>query len=163
MNITPVELVLKVAKATVGAGESPARTNRGPFVARCLKATGLPEGHPWCAAFTTMVGVEALGDAWPVVKSASVQQQCEWAAKKGVRLIATKAKAEPGDLFALWYGKPHHRWAHIGFVVSVAKDGKTIETVEGNTSGAGEREGWMVAEKTRILTSKDRLIRWSNL
>jgi hypothetical protein len=109
-----------------------------------------------------MVGVTALGEQWPVLKSASVQQQCEWAAKENVRLVATKVPAEHGDLFALWYPKLN-RWAHIGFVVNVAKDGKTIETIEGNTSGAGERDGWMVARKTRVLTSKDRLIRWRNL
>lgn len=109
-----------------------------------------------------MVGVSALGEGWKVLRSASVQQQCEWAAKKGVRLVATKIKAEPGDLFALWYPKLN-RWAHIGFVVSVAKDGRTIETIEGNTSGAGERDGWMVARKTRVLTAKDRLIRWRDL
>ena len=157
-----VALVIKVALATEGAGESPPRSNKGPFVARCLKTTGLPEGHPWCAAWTTMVGVTALGEQWPVLKSASVQQQCEWAAKENVRLVATKVPAEHGDLFALWYPKLN-RWAHIGFVVNVAKDGKTIETIEGNTSGAGERDGWMVARKTRVLTSKDRLIRWRNL
>jgi hypothetical protein len=160
MNITPVDLVLRVASATVGACESPPNTNRGPFVARCLKTTGLGEGHPWCAAWTTMVGIAALGDAWPVLKSASVQQQAEWAQTKGVRLMATKTPALPGDLFCLWYPKLG-RWAHIGLVKSVAKDGKTIGTVEGNTSGSGSREGWLVAEKTRVLTSKDRLIRWS--
>lgn len=109
-----------------------------------------------------MIGVTALGDAWPVLKSASVAQQCEWAAKQNVRLVATKTPALPGDLFALWYPKLG-RWAHIGFVVRVAKDGKTVETLEGNTSGAGERDGWMVARKTRVLTSKDRLIRWRTL
>lgn len=160
--MSPVEFVLRVAEATVGAGESPPRSNRGPFVAECLKTTGLGEGYPWCAAYTTRVGLAALQQKWPVIRSASVQQQCEWAAKQNVRLIATKVKAEPGDLFALWDQKLR-RWAHIGFVVDVAKDGKTVQTIEGNTSGAGEREGWMVARKTRVLTSKDRLIRWRNL
>ena len=162
ITIAPIELVLRVAAATVGAGESPPNTNRGPFVAACLAATGLPEGHPWCAAWATHIGVMALGGAWPVLKSASVQQQCEWAAKRQVRLVATKAKAERGDLFALWYPKLN-RWAHIGLVEAVAKDGKTVETIEGNTSGSGSREGWLVARKTRTLGPRDRLIRWAPL
>lgn len=162
MNITPIDLVLRVAAATVGASESPPNTNKGPFVARCLKTTGLPEGHPWCAAWTTMVGIAALGDAWPVLKSASVQQQAEWAAKHKVRLVATKTPAKAGDLFCLYYPSLK-RWAHIGFVLSAARDGKTIRTLEANTSGAGEREGWLVAEKTRVLTGRDRLIRWAGL
>ena len=159
ITLSPVDLVLRVARATVGASEVPANTNRGPFVDRVLKVTGTPSGNPWCAAFTTMIGVEALGDAWPVRKSASVQQQCDWAAKAKCRLVATKTPAMPGDLFALYYASLK-RYAHIGFVVSVAADGKTVETVEGNTSGAGEREGWCVWSKTRVLTPKDRLIRW---
>ena len=39
----------------------------------------------------------------------------------------------------------------------------SIVTYEGNTSGAGEREGWMVASKTRTLGRRDRLIRWVEL
>ena len=159
IQITPVDLVLKVAAASLGACESPPNSNAGPYVERVLARTGHKAGAPWCAAWTTDVGVIALGDAWPVVRSASVQQQCEWAAKVGCRKIATKTPAKPGDLFALWYPKMG-RWAHIGFVVSVAKDGKTVQTLEGNTSGTGSREGWLVASKTRVLTSKDRLIRW---
>lgn len=162
VTLSPVDLVLRVASATIGAGESPPNTNRGPFVAACLKTTGLPEGHPWCAAYTTRVGLAALGEAWPVLKSASVQQQAEWAAKQGVRLQATKTPALPGDLFCLYY-PALKRFAHIGFVVSVAEDGKTVKTAEGNTSGSGSREGWMVAEKTRVLTPRDRLIRWAPL
>lgn len=160
--MTAVELVLKIASATEGAGESPANSNRGPFVERCLKLTGLGPGYPWCAAFTTMIGVTALGERWPVLKSASVQQQAEWAEKAGCRLVAGKAPAQPGDLFCLWYPKLG-RWAHVGFVVSVGADGKTIETIEGNTSGSGSREGWMVARKRRVLTAKDRLIRWTEV
>ena len=159
ISLSPVDLVLKVAAATVGACESPPNTNAGPYVKRVLASTGLPEGHPWCAAWTTDVGVIALGAAWPVLKSASVQQQCEWAAKAQCRYVATKTPAKPGDLFCLWYPKLN-RWAHIGLVVSVAKDGKTCETLEGNTSGNGSREGWMVARKTRVLGPRDRLIRW---
>lgn len=160
VTLDVVDLVLRVASATVGASEVPPETNRGPYVARVLGTTGLPEGHPWCAAWVSDVGVSALGEVWPVRRSASVQQVCEWAVAKNCRYVATKSKAQPGDLFALWYPKLN-RWAHIGLVVSVAKDGKTIQTIEGNTSGAGEREGWMVARKTRVLTSKDRLIRWT--
>lgn len=162
VTLSPVELVLRVARATLGAGESPPNTNRGPFVAACLKTTGLPEGHPWCAAFTTHIGLSALGAAWPVLKSASVQQQAEWAAKQKCRLVAAKTPAQPGDLFCLWYPSLK-RYAHIGFVGDVAADGKTVTTVEGNTSGSGSREGWLVASKTRVLTEKDRLIRWAPL
>lgn len=160
LSLSPVELVLRVASATVGACESPPNTNAGPYVKRVLARTGLPEGHPWCAAWVTDVGLCAFGDAWPVRRTASVQQMAEWAAKATCRYVATKTPAKPGDLFCLWYPKLN-RWAHVGLVVSVAKDGKTCTTIEGNTSGSGSREGWLVAEKTRVLGPRDRLIRWT--
>jgi hypothetical protein len=159
LSLTPVDLVLRVAAATVGASEVPPNTNAGPYVKRVLGRTGLPEGHPWCAAWVTDIGLCALGDAWPVKRTASVQQMAEWAAGANCRLMATKTPAKPGDLFCLWYPKLG-RWAHVGIVRSVAKDGKTITTVEANTSGNGSREGWLVAEKTRVLGPRDRLIRW---
>jgi hypothetical protein len=159
MTFTPIDVVLRVAQATLGASEVPANTNAGPFVARCLQTTGLPVGHPWCAAWTTMIGTTALGAEWPVLASASVQQQVDWAAKRQVRRVATETPAQPGDLFALYY-PALKRWAHIGFVWTVAADGTTVTTLEGNTSGTGSREGWLVASKTRTLTKQDRLIRW---
>jgi hypothetical protein len=162
VTLSPVELVLRVARATLGAGESPPNSNRGPFVAECLKTTGLGEGHPWCAAFTTRVGLAALGEAWPVLKSASVQQQADWAQRRKCRLVATRTPARPGDLFVLHY-PALKRFAHIGFVGAVAADGRTITTVEGNTSGSGSREGWLVAQKTRVLGPQDRLIRWADV
>ena len=157
-----MELVLRVARATVGACEQPPNSNAGPFVERVLRTTGNKAGDPWCAAWVTMIGVTALGEAWPVKKTASVQQMAEWAEKARCRFVAAKSPAQVGDLFCLYYPKLK-RWAHVGIVTAVEKDGKTIKTVEGNTSGSGSREGWLVAEKTRTLTEADRLIRWVNL
>ena len=82
----------------------------------------------------------------------------EWAEAKGVRYVA---KPQMGDLFALYF-PTLNRYAHVGIVASVNPDG-SILTYEGNTSGAGEREGWMVASKTRKLGRRDRLIRWVEL
>ncbi|UOF79577.1 chap domain [Caudoviricetes sp.] len=106
-----------------------------------------------------MIGVTALGDAWPVKKTASVQQMCEWAEQARCRYVAAKSPAQVGDLFCLYYPKLK-RWAHVGIITAVEANGKTVRTIEGNTSGSGSREGWLVAEKTRTLTEADRLIRW---
>lgn len=162
MQISPIDLLLKVSAASVGACESPPNSNAGPYVERVLARTKTPKGSPWCAAQVTDWGVIAFGDAWPVKRSASVQEIAQWAADAKCRYVATKTPAEPGDLFCLWYPSLK-RYAHIGVVVSVEADGKTIGTVEGNTSGSGSREGWLVAEKTRVLTDKDRLVRWVNV
>lgn len=157
MTITPADAItifLKVAAATEGACEVGA--NAGPYVERVLKRTGNRKGDPWCAAQVTDWGVIALGEQWPVKRSASVQQIAEWAQAKGVRYAVTMAR--PGDLFIIWFASLR-RFAHIGVVTGV-KDGK-VETIEGNTNAAGGREGWLVARKTRTLSSADRILRWT--
>jgi len=159
IQIAPVDLLLRVARATVGASESPPNTNAGPYVERVLRGTGHGKGAPWCAAWVTDVGVHALGDQWPVRKTASVQQMADWARDQRCRYVATKTPAVVGDLFALWFPSLK-RFAHVGIVTEVSTDGKTVKTIEGNTNADGGREGWMVAAKVRTLTDKDRLIRW---
>jgi hypothetical protein len=152
--ISEVDMVIRVASATLGASEVPAKSNRGPYVERVLAGTHTPAGKPWCAAWVTDVGTSALGQTWPVPRTASVQAMAEWAESKGVRYVS---KPKIGDLFCLWFPELN-RYAHVGLVTGLV--GGKIVTVEGNTSGAGERDGWLVASKTRTLGKMDRLIRW---
>jgi hypothetical protein len=159
MTISPVELVLRVARATVGACESPPSSNAGPFVERVLKVTGNKAGDPWCAAYVAHIGTTALGrSGWPVLKSAGCQALYEWAEKRGA--IATVPS--PGDVFLLWYPSLN-RYAHTGFVTTVGGAGQPCGTIEGNTSGGGSREGWLVAERTRSFGPRDRFIQWAGL
>lgn len=159
ITLAPIDLLLKVSAASVGACESPPNSNAGPYVERVLARTQTPKGKPWCAAQVTDWGVIAFGDAWPVKRSASVQEIAQWAADTKCRYVARKTPAEVGDLYCLWYPKLK-RYAHIGIVIAVEDDGYTIVGRDGNTAGNGSREGWLVAEKTRVLTDKDRLVRW---
>jgi hypothetical protein len=64
-------------------------------------------------------------------------------------------------VFLLWYPKLN-RFAHTGFCVADLGDGTWL-THDGNTSGAGSREGWMKAEQKRRFKPEDRFIRWINL
>jgi len=167
ITLTCVELLLRVSQAAVGTGEQPPNSNRGPYVKRVLARTGLSEGHPWCAAAVTDWGVCAFGDAWPVVRSASVVQMADWAQQANCRYIPSEGGAgvpQVGDLYVLHY-PTLKRFAHVGLVISV--DGLRIGVRDGNTSDphdtdpARQREGWGVFEKTRTLTSADRLLRWT--
>lgn len=166
LTLSPIDLVLRVSQASVGAGEQPPNTNRGPYVRRVLKRCGLPEGHPWCAAVVTDWGLLSLDDAWPIPRTASVQQMAEWAKEAKCRYIPSKrgiGLPQVGDLHALWYPKKD-RFAHVGLVIGV--DGMRVRVRDGNTSDAEnadpelQREGWGVFEKWRTLTPDDRLIRW---
>lgn len=159
ITLTPVDLLLRVAGATVGASEVPPNTNAGPYVARVLAGTHTAVGNPWCAAWVTDVGDHALGDAWPIPRTASVQHMAEWAKTQGCRYLALSPHV--GDVFVLWF-PALKRFAHTGIVTGVTGTGE-VTTVEGNTSGAGSREGWVVAARTRRLGKQDRLIRWTEV
>lgn len=156
MLLSPADLLIRVAGASVGASEVPANSNAGPFVERCLRITGLGKGHPWCAAVVAMWGLEAFGAKWALPKTASCYQLGEYARVKEA-LDPTPAV---GDVFLLHYPSLN-RFAHTGIVVGVSAG--TIETIEGNTNDGGSREGWLVARKRRTPGERDRFIRWTTL
>src|SRR5690242_16523378 len=143
MQISVVDLVLRNAAGRVGASEVPANTNSGPYVERVLKRVGLKKGQPWCAAEIADVGAMALEKAWPLPLTGGCQELHDWAVKQGVLVD----KPERGDVFLVWHPELG-RFAHTGFIVDVLADG-SCSTHEGNTSGNGSREGWIVAERTR--------------
>lgn len=157
MKITPVELLLKVSAASVGSSEVPANTNAGPFVERVLQTVGLSKGQPWCAAQVYDWGWLTMGTRWPLPKTGGCAVLGDFGEKKKV-LYPTP---EVGDVFLIWFAKLG-RFAHTGIVRTV-EDGMRCGTREGNTSGGGSREGWLVADRVRTFNEKDRFIRWRAL
>lgn len=145
-----IQWVLAAARALLFVREEPINSNAGQAVEAFLRTTGLPKGHPWCAAFVTHVGLAALGEKWPLPRTASCAQLGEFAKKRAI----LREKPEVGDVFLLWYPSLN-RFAHTGFVTGAAG-----ETIEGNTSGGGLRDGWGVFERKRAWGPKDRFIRW---
>ena len=73
-------------------------------------------------------------------------------------MLLPPSEARSGDIFLVWFPSLK-RFGHTGLVLSRNPDG-SLETREGNTSGAGSREGWMVADRTRTLGKFDRVVRW---
>jgi surface antigen len=65
---------------------------------------------------------------------------------------------QEGDLMVLYY-PTLKRYGHIGFVLKVLPDNR-VETIEGNTSGAGSRDGWGCFAQNRAVTSHMRFLRW---
>lgn len=159
ITLEAVDLVLRVAKSRVGACEVPANSNAGPFVERVLKNVGLGKGYPWCAADVFDIGTIALDDRWPLPKTASCAALGEFATAHNILV----EKPQRGDVFLLWEKVGGvWRFAHTGFVELVHADG-ACDTSEGNTNGAGSRDGWLHWEKTRYFAAKDRFVRWTNL
>lgn len=157
MNLSAIELVIRVSRATVGASEVPPASNAGPYVERVQKLTGIPKGSPWCAAQVRNVGYSALGPLWPIPAIGGCQYLHDWAKAKGV----VYESPQVGDIFVVWHPELK-RFGHTGLVVDqVTVDGWLCS--EGNTSGGGSREGWLVAERRRFFHPEDRFIRWIEL
>lgn len=149
----PIDVVLKEAAEYMGVEETPKLSNRGIEIDYWLKETGVGVGNPWCAAFVSMIGRQALGVGWPVINHAYVQTIVNWGKKYSYD------KPERGDLFALYFPSLN-RYAHIGFVSEVLPNGK-FKTIEGNSNNTGSRDGFKVAENTRQVLSNTKFIRWA--
>jgi hypothetical protein len=128
---------IEIAKAEIGYVEVPDnKTKYGAFT----KADGLP----WCGSFCNWVLAQAGVKVHSVVSTAV-------GAHKFKEIGRWHETPVPGDLAFMDF--PHDgvdRISHIGIVVRV--DGKTITTIEGNTSGTGDqRNGGMVMVKQRTI------------
>jgi hypothetical protein len=118
--------------------------NRGPWVERFLKATGLGAGFPWCAA-TIAWCCDTLGIERPKSGAAAVRIWVSWAKKTG-RIIPI-SEAKRGDLLFLLN---RNLTGHIGVCQGV--DGDQINSIEGNTSSGqrgSQRDGDGLYRRTR--------------
>lgn len=128
---------IEIAKAEIGYVETPDNiTKYGEFT----KANGLP----WCGSFCNWVLAQAGVKIHSVVSTAV-------GAHKFKEIARWSEIPAIGDLAFMDF--PHDgvdRISHIGIVVAI--DGKTVTTIEGNTSGSGDqRNGGMVMVKQRTI------------
>ena len=128
---------IEIAKGEIGYVETPDNiTKFGEFT----KANGLP----WCGSFCNWVLAHAGVKVHSVVSTAVGAHKF----KEIGRWFDVPAL---GDFAFMDF--PHDdvdRISHIGIVVAI--DGKTVITIEGNTSGSGDqRNGGMVMVKQRTI------------
>lgn len=117
--------------------------NSGPEVDCYLRSVGINQPAPWCAAFVSynlqQFHVTHPKSAWSP----------DYAKEKDVIWTNKNVIAQPktGDVVTFYY--PHlQRVGHVGFFIERDKSGYFI-TIEGNTNGAGSREGDGVYKKKR--------------
>ncbi len=151
---TLAEAALEVAIHYDGVRES--RPNRGEYVDLFIRSVGIdPEefeathgkGPAWCAAFVYHCHARASALqqlANPCPKTAGALRMFTHAKANGYRVHEPQA----GDVFFIDHGMGK---GHTGFVVDA--DGPTIHTIEGNTNGAGSREGDGVHKRKRQVSS----------
>ena len=138
-----------------------ATPNRGVEVDYWIREVGLdPAGRfPWCMAFVSQVGRQALGAAWPLPRLAGVQLMVERVQAAGLTLQETP---QVGDLLVVYHAEKA-RYAHVGVVAEVDAQGR-FRSWEGNTNDNGSREGTRVLlQKPRRPGPRFRFVRWVNL
>lgn len=128
---------IEIAKGEIGTiEEGDNLTKYGAFT----KANGLP----WCGSFCNWVLAQAGVKVHSVVATAV-------GAHKFKEISRWSETPAIGDLAFMDF--PHDgidRISHVGIVAAI--DGKTIVTIEGNTSGSGDqRNGGMVMVKSRTI------------
>jgi len=151
----PAEIV-KVATAEIGVTEING-TNCGVRVNEYKATTWLPADKPWpwCAAFVCWVVKKAMGNlgiketktfkrpktagAWDFENWSKDQDESTWTKKPHQNDI------EAGDIVIF-------KFSHIGFAVSKPDKAGFVVCVEGNTDGAGSREGGAVMRKRRHIS-----------
>ena len=169
----PIKRLLEIATHEVGTHEV-GGNNRGPRIVEYQSATWLkPAPWPWCAAFICWILREWLKSPEVLVKlSLRNDKEAEkwrpqtagafdferWAKEKGLQVLNKKSLAKAGDLVVF-------EFSHIGLVVKDQISPESIECIEGNTNGSGQRDSnagdgvWRKRRSASLVRSFIRIIR----
>lgn len=131
--------------------------NRGPRIREYMATVGLSDGYAWCSGFVKWVfkqaGIPTPGtNGWAA--SWFPKDKVIWQNKPGRQNTVTP---KTGDLFSIYYASLG-RIGHVGIVDHYGGD--YILTSEGNTNGAGSRDGDVVARKRRSIRQIHSIADW---
>jgi hypothetical protein len=147
------EKMVVLAREEIGVSEVDG-SNCGPRVDEYKAATWLDadKGWPWCAAFICWLVREAIegeGVTFSRPQTAGAWDFENWAkqqAAEGVNLRKpTNEDIKAGDIVIFTF-------SHIALAVKDVDSSGYVKTIEGNTNGAGSREGGSVLEKRRHVS-----------
>ena len=142
-----------LAREEIGVSEIDG-TNCGPRVDEYKEATWLDseKGWPWCAAFICWLVREAIvGEdiKFKRPRTAGAWDFENWAKQQvanGIDLRKpTNEDIKAGDIVIFTF-------SHIGIAIKDVDSSGYVATIEGNTNGAGSREGGSVLEKKRHVS-----------
>jgi len=150
---TIAEKIVALAREEIGVSEVDG-SNCGPRVDEYKAATWLDadKGWPWCAAFICWLIREAIeGEevSFKRPQTAGAWDFENWAKQESIRGIElrkpTNEDIKAGDIVVFTF-------SHIGVAVKDVDSSGYVVTIEGNTNGAGSREGGSVLEKKRHVS-----------
>lgn len=130
--------------------------NDGPDVRLILSSVKLGEGYYWCGAFVHRV-YSLCGEHLEPVKSFAWVPT--WFPKDRIvwKTGNPNGRVRPGDVVG-FYSASLKRMAHMGILESEQESFFT--TIEGNTNGAGSRNGDGVYRKKRLKSQTRAVARW---
>lgn len=139
MTMSSIQALLDVARSQLGVHEDPPYSNRVKYSA-WYGMVG-----PWCDMFVSWCADQS-GNKEAIGRFAYTPSHEAWFRSKGREVNIREAK--PGDIvFFNFIG----RTSHVGIVEANRGDG--LITIEGNTNGAGSRDGGSVIRHFRSWTS----------
>ena len=159
----PLEIV-RIANAEIGVEEVDG-SNSGKRVKEYQAATSLGgTGWPWCAAFVCWVVLRAM-EALNIKETKTFRRPTTASAYAfklwSLEQDATTSTKSPhrgdiqsGDIVIFTF-------SHIGFAVNKPDANGYVTTIEGNTDGAGSREGGAVLRKKRHVSKIRTRIRFT--
>ena len=144
--------LLQLASAEIGVAEING-SNCGPRVNEYKAATWLDprQPWPWCAAFICWLVREAMKGGsytFPRPRTAGAwdfENWCRSIDESAILKSPVKGDVKPGDIVIFTF-------SHIGLAASEPDEDGLVTTIEGNTDGAGSREGGAVLRKKRALS-----------
>lgn len=169
MSLGLRQRLVDIAVAEVGFKETEG-ANLGPEVRKYQLASSLePAAWPWCMAFVDWCVREWLRApdvraALKLADDAAVERWRPrtalafgaetWAREHGLRVLEEGDQAQAGDIITFDF-------SHVGIVRLDEVQGHPIQTVEGNTNGAGSRDGngvWLKARPDQLTRRYIRLL-----
>lgn len=156
-----------VAAARVHLREHPREvggSNMGPWVRLYTKGKQGPD-WPWCAAFVTYLINQGKETLKPKPTTIEGSVSCDELARQAKALDKFVAEADiksgtvdrsvlvPGTIFLVRNPKNAEDWTHTGVVTAFHTE--YLDTIEGNTNDAGDREGYEVCKRTRGYKNMD--------
>jgi hypothetical protein len=150
------QALVEVARREIGVQEVNG-SNCGRRVNEYKAATWLPadKGWPWCAAFVCWCVREAMRAAgvaetktFKRPRTAGAWDFENWSLEQDASTNTRKphrGDIQAGDIVIFTF-------SHIGIATSAPDKNGNVRTIEGNTDGAGSREGGAVLAKVRHVS-----------
>ena len=134
--------IINEARSQIGVTEYPPNSNNVLYNTFFYGHEVTGSQYPWCCTFIVW-----LFRRTPklVKRTASCLELYNYFKAQG-RIVS---QPQAGDIVFFHYNTNKRFTNHVGIVIGVSKDGKTITTVEGNTSITSNDNGGAVMERTR--------------